>query len=54
MAKAGELAERFNKKPHYFLDIFFQGGARMVHECSINPWNAFMSKKVGEVNDKSY
>jgi len=54
MAKAGELAERFNKKPRYFLDIFFQGGARMVHESSTNPWNAFMSKKAGEVNGKWY
>ena len=52
MAKAGELAERFNKKPRYFLDIFFQGGARMVRERSTNPWNAFMSKKAGEVNGK--
>ena len=29
-AKANELAARFNKKPRYFLDIFFHGGARMV------------------------
>jgi hypothetical protein len=30
-AKANELAEQFNKKPRFFLDIFFHGGARMVH-----------------------
>jgi len=50
MAKAEELAERFGKKPCYFLDIFFHGGARLVHERSTNPWNAFVSKKADEVN----
>ena len=27
IAKANKLAEHFNKKPQYFLDIFFQGSA---------------------------
>ena len=28
---ASELARRFDKKERYFLDIFFQGGAHLVH-----------------------
>ena|ERR1700683_5465338 len=51
MAKAEELAERFSKKPCYFLDLFFHGSACLVHENSTNPWNAFMSKKADEAND---
>ena len=31
MAKANEIAECFSKKPRYFLNLFFHGGARMVH-----------------------
>ncbi|KAF8225561.1 hypothetical protein L208DRAFT_1505051 [Tricholoma matsutake] len=30
LAKADDLGRQFNKKPHYFLDIFFQGGTKMV------------------------
>ena len=52
--KAGKLTKQFDKKPHHFLDIFVQGGVQMVCEQSTNPWNAFMSKKAGEVNGKSY
>jgi hypothetical protein len=51
-AKANELAARFNKKPRYFLDIFFHGGARMVyHHEKVNPHNAFMSLKAQELRD---
>jgi hypothetical protein len=47
--KAAELAERFDMKPRYFLDIFFQGGAKMVHhQDKINPYNAFKSEKATE------
>src|SRR6266567_1171592 len=50
MAKANELAARFNKKPRYFLDIFFHGGAHMVHHHEkVNPHNAFMSMKAQEL-----
>ncbi|KAJ6573776.1 hypothetical protein DFH09DRAFT_915771, partial [Mycena vulgaris] len=50
MEKAEELAVRFDKKPRYFLDVFFQGGARMVHcQEKINPYNAFKSEKAAEV-----
>lgn len=52
MAKANELAAQFNKKPRYFLDIFFHGGARMVHHHEkVNPHNAFMSLKAQELRD---
>ena len=51
LAKADELAERFHKKPQYFMDFFFQGGAHMVtHQEKINPYNAFMSLKAQEIN----
>lgn len=50
--KANELAERFNKKPRYFLDIFFHGGARMVaHHEKVNPHNAFVSLKAQELRE---
>jgi hypothetical protein len=50
MAKAEELAERFNKKPRYFLDLFFHGGAHLVRERGTTAWNAFVSKKADELN----
>lgn len=52
MAKANELAERFDKKPRHFLDIFFHGGARMVHHHEkVNAHNAFVSLKAQELRD---
>jgi hypothetical protein len=52
MAKANELAERFDKKPRYFLDIFFHGGALMVHHHEkVNAHNAFVSLKAQELRD---
>ena len=51
-AKANKLAAHFNKKPHYFLNIFFHGGAHMVHHHGkVNPHNAFMSLKAQELQD---
>jgi len=51
MAKAEELAEKYNKKTRYILDHFFHGGARLVHERpGASSWNAFLSKKNDEVN----
>ncbi|KAJ7893178.1 hypothetical protein B0H14DRAFT_3427659 [Mycena olivaceomarginata] len=48
-SKAIELGERFDRKPRYFLDLFFQGGARMMnHHDKINPCNAFKSEKAAE------
>ena len=29
---ASELARHFDKKERYFLDIFFQGGAHLIHK----------------------
>lgn len=50
--KANELAERFNKKPRHFLDIFFHGGARMINtQEKVNPHNAFLSLKAQELRD---
>ena len=47
-----QLAEHFSKKPHYFLDIFFSGGARMVtHHDKVNMHNAFTSLKAQEIHD---
>ncbi|PPQ75355.1 hypothetical protein CVT25_005593, partial [Psilocybe cyanescens] len=55
MAKANELAERFNKKPRYFLDIFFHGGARMVNTREkVNPHSAFLSMKSQELRDDGH
>jgi hypothetical protein len=55
MEKAEELAVRFDKKPRYFLDVFFQGSARMVnHQEKINPYNAFKSEKGAEVRESEY
>jgi hypothetical protein len=54
IAKANDLAERFNKKPQYFLDIFFQGGTRMVnHHSKVNVHNTFKSFKAQELHDSN-
>jgi hypothetical protein len=50
MSKVKELAEKHHKKPRYFQDIFFSGGAHMIHERGANAWNAFVSMKADEVN----
>jgi len=55
LAKADDLGKRFNKKPRYFLDIFFQGGAKMVtHNNKTNAFNAFKSLKAIELNEGIY
>jgi hypothetical protein len=52
IVKANDLAQRFDKKPRYFLDIFFQGGARMVnHHSKVNVHNAFKSMKAQELHE---
>lgn len=52
-AKANTYAERFGKKPRYFLNLFFHGGARMVHQHEkINAHNAFLSLKSNELRDR--
>jgi hypothetical protein len=55
IAQADELAEKFGKKPRYFLDLFFHGGAHMIQKRKkVNPWNAFTSMKAKEVNSGKY
>jgi len=52
LMKADDLGKRFNKKPRYFMDIFFQGGARLVtHRNKVNAFNAFKSLKAEELNE---
>jgi len=51
---ATDLGRRFNKKPRYFLDLFFQGGVRLVHkQTKVNPRNAFLSMKAQELRDST-
>ncbi|KAJ7278163.1 hypothetical protein C8J57DRAFT_1059900 [Mycena rebaudengoi] len=53
MATAEALAARFDMKPRYFLDRFFQGGARMInHQEKINPYNAFKNAKAAEAREQ--
>jgi hypothetical protein len=55
MALAEELAIEFKVKPKYFHDVFFQGGARMVHhQQNINPYNAFKSEKAAECRERMF
>ena len=49
---ATELARRFDKKERYFLDIFFQGGAHLIHkQTKVNAYNAFKHSKAEELRD---
>ena len=49
---ASELARRFDKKERYFLDMFFQGGAHLVHkQTKVNAYNAFKHLKAEELRD---
>jgi hypothetical protein len=50
LVKARQLAATYNKKPRYFLDLFFQGGARMVQKRKVNPWNAWISMQAEIAN----
>jgi hypothetical protein len=55
IAKANDLAQHFDKKPCYFLDIFFQGGAQMVnHHSKVNAHNAFKSMKAQELHEGDF
>ncbi|KAJ6555542.1 hypothetical protein B0H10DRAFT_2241314 [Mycena sp. CBHHK59/15] len=51
--KAEELGVRFDLSAHYFLDIFFQGGAHMINrqEKKVNPYNVFKSEKAAEARE---
>ncbi|KAJ7432593.1 hypothetical protein B0H11DRAFT_1661415, partial [Mycena galericulata] len=53
MALADDLAARYKQKPKYFLELMFQGGARMVnHQEKINPYNAFKAEKAAECRER--
>lgn len=46
IAKANDLGTRFKKKPRYFLDLFFQGGAHLTRKNKkVNVHNAFLRMK---------
>lgn len=52
MEKANTYAEKFGKKPRYFLDLFFHGGARMVcQHKKTNAHNAFLSLKARDLRE---
>lgn len=54
LAKASSLGEQFGKKPRYFLDLFFQNGARMVHQReNVNAYNVFKSVKAMELAESA-
>jgi hypothetical protein len=55
MTLATDLARRFNKKPRYFLDLFFQNGVHLVHKkTKVNAHNAFISMKAQELRDSAF
>jgi len=50
-----DLAVRFNKKPRFFQDIFFGGGAHMVHHHNkVNAHSTFLHFKSQELRDGMY
>ncbi|KAJ7740451.1 hypothetical protein DFH07DRAFT_751617 [Mycena maculata] len=53
VALANDLSTRYKQKPKYFLEMMFQGGARMVNSQSkINPYNAFRAEKAAECRER--
>lgn len=54
MSTVTELARRFDKKERYFLDMFFEGGAHLIHKHQkVNVHNAFLSAKAEELRDST-
>lgn len=54
MALAEELAALHKLQPQYFLDLFFQGGARMIHQQKkVNPYTAFKAEKSAECRERT-
>jgi hypothetical protein len=52
---ATDLGRRFNKKPRYFLDHFFQGGVHLVtKQGKVNPFNAYLAMKASELRLSKY
>ena len=49
---AADLANRFDKKERYFLDLFFQAGTHLVHQHKkVNAYNAYLHMKAEEMRD---
>ena len=47
---ATDLGRRFNKKPRYFLDLFFQGSVHLAtKQGKVNAHNAFLAMKAQEL-----
>ena len=50
---AADLANRFDKKERYFLDLFFQAGTHLVHQHKkINAHNAYLHMKAEEMRER--
>jgi hypothetical protein len=50
---AADLANRFDKKERYFLDLFFQAGTHLVHQHKkVNAYNAYLHMKAEEMRDR--
>ncbi|KAJ7080470.1 hypothetical protein C8R44DRAFT_653693, partial [Mycena epipterygia] len=53
--QADWIAEKYSKPQQYVLDVFFQGGAHMVHhQQKVNPYNAFKSEKAAECREGAW
>ncbi|KAJ7717536.1 hypothetical protein DFH07DRAFT_738442 [Mycena maculata] len=53
VALAEDLSIKYKQKPKYFLEMMFQGGARMVHQqAKTNPYNAFRAEKAAECRER--
>jgi len=51
-AEADRIATKYGKTQRYVLDMFFQGGAHMIHhQEKVNPYNAFKSEKAAECRE---
>jgi hypothetical protein len=50
---AADLANRFDKKERYFLDLLFQAGTHLVHQHKkVNAHNAYLHMKAEEMRDR--
>lgn len=55
LVKAAELSERFDKKPHYFLDRFFVGGQKLIYKQNVtNSFNTFKSIKAAQLRSGTF
>ncbi len=54
LSKAEELAERFKRRPRYFLDLFYQSTSRLAsrHEKA-NGFNLYKRKRTAEMRERT-